>query len=71
MELELEYVITDEESDDDSIDWIHTYSYAPVFAFDYYTGDIYHETTVSDGKLILLDTVKDSKETKNKDKKKT
>ncbi len=66
MEVELEYVI----GDDIDTNWIYTYSYMPVFAFDYYSGDIYHEKNISDSKLILIDSEKDKKDDKkNKNKK--
>ena len=66
MEVELEYVI----GDDIDTNWIYTYSYMPVFAFDYYSGDIYREKNISDSKLILIDSENDKKvDKKNKNKK--
>ena len=66
METELEYVI----EDDVENNWIYTYSYSPVIAFDYYSGDIYKEKTISDSKLVLLDQGNNTKDKKNKDKNK-
>lgn len=65
MEVELEYVV----GDDVDTNWIYTYSYAPVFAFDYYSGDIYREKTISDSNLVLMDGNSETKTTKKKKKK--
>ena len=67
MEAELEYVV----GDDIDTNWIYTYSFAPVFAFDYYSGDIYHEKTISDSSLVVLDSSDKKEEKKDKKKSKT
>ena len=66
MDVELEYVV----SDDVDTNWTYTYSYAPVFAFDYYSGDIYRENTISDSKLVLLGGEQEKTSSKNKKKSK-
>ena len=66
MEVEIEYIKKDDIDDD----WVFTFSYAPVFGFDYYTGNIYHEKTISDKKLIIMDSSKDKKTDKKSSNKK-
>ena len=50
MDAEIDYI----EKDDIEEDWFYTFSYAPAFSFDYYTGDVYLEKTIADSKTILM-----------------
>ena len=61
MEVDVQYTETDEIEEE----WHYDYSYAPVFAFDYYTGDVYLEKDISDSKYVY-----GAKEETKKDKKK-
>ena len=50
MEANIEFV----ELDDINEEWYYTFSFSPAFSFDYYTGDIYLENTISNDKTIIM-----------------